>query len=237
MAEVSIDDEYARDNGLEVGDVMRFTLADVEFDARLANLRRVDWDSMRPNFFILLSPGSLDGFPSTYLTSFRLDKARKPFLNSLLREFPTVTVIEIDAVVEQVQNIIDRVTLAVEMVLFLVLGAGALVLIASIQSSMDERLREFGLLRALGAGRGRILGALVIEFAALGLFAGVLSAVGAEITVFLLQEQVFELEGQVHPWTWLGGPLLGVLVIGVIGTLATRRVVETPPAIVLREIG
>lgn len=235
MAEVSMDEEYARENGLAVGDVLTFTLADVEFDARLVNLRRVDWDSMRPNFFILLSPGALDTFPATYLTSFRLDASRKPFLNSLLRSFPTVTVIEIDAVVEQVQRIIDRVTLAVELVLMLVLGAGALVLIASIQSSMDERLREYGLLRALGAGRGRILGALVIEFAALGLFAGVLAAVGAEITVFVLQEQVFELSGQAHPWAWIGGPLLGVLVIGVIGTLATRRVVETPPAIVLRE--
>lgn len=235
VAEVSMDDEYARENDLEIGDVMTFTLADVEFDARLVNLRRVDWDSMRPNFFILLAPGSLETFPATYLTSFRLDRSRKPFLNSLLRTFPTVTVIEIDAVVEQVQRIIDRVTLAVEMVLVLVMGAGALVLVASIQSSMDERLREYGLLRALGAGRGRILGALVIEFAALGLFAGVLAVVGSEITVFLLQEQVFELDGRLHPWTWLGGPLLGVLLIGVIGTLATRRVVETPPAIVLRE--
>ncbi|MEE4298000.1 MAG: FtsX-like permease family protein [Pseudomonadales bacterium] len=235
MIEVSMDAEYARENGLRVGDVMTFTLADVAFDARLVNLRRVDWDSMRPNFFILLSPGALERFPATYLTSFRREASRKPFLNSLLRSFPTVTVIEIDAVVEQVQRIIDRVTLAVEMVLVLVMGAGALVLIASIQSSMDERMREYGLLRALGAGRARILGALVIEFAALGLFAGVLAVVGSEITVFLLQAQVFELEGRLHPWTWLGGPLLGVLLIGVIGTLATRRVVGTPPAIVLRE--
>ena len=235
LAEVSMEEDYARENELEVGDVLTFSIADVEFDARLANLRRVDWDSMRPNFFVLLSPGALEDFPATYLTSFRLEKARKSFLNRLLRSFPTVTVIEIDAVVEQVQRIIDRVTLAVELVLLLVLGAGALVLVASIQSSMDERLREYGLLRALGAGRSRILGALVIEFAALGLFAGVLAAVGAEITVFLLQEQVFELDGSLHPWIWLGGPLLGVLLIGVIGTLATRRVVDTPPAIVLRE--
>ena len=235
MAEVSMDAQDAGDNDLELGDVLRFTLADVEFDARLVNVRRVDWDSMRPNFYVLLSPGALESFPATYLTSFHLDKVRKPFLNSLLRSFPTVTVIEIDAVVEQVQRIIDRVTLAVEMVLLLVMGAGALVLVASIQSSMDERLREFGLLRALGASRGRIVGALVIEFAALGLFAGILAAVGSELTVFVLQEQVFELQGQIHPWTWLGGPVLGVLVIGIIGTVSTRRVVRTPPGIVLRE--
>ena len=108
-------------------------------------------------------------------------------------------------------------------------------LIASIQSSMDERLREHGLLRALGASRSRVLSALMIEFGALGLFAGVMAAVGAEATVWVLQSQVFELEGQWHPWVWLGGPLLGVVLIGFIGTMSTRRVVDTPPAIVLRE--
>ena len=236
LAEISLDDEWARENGLAVGDVLRLELADYQFDARVSNLRRVDWDSMRPNFFVLLSPGALDEFPATYLTSFPLEAGRKPFLNRLLREFPTVTVIEIDAIVEQVQRIIDRVTLAVEVVLILVLGAGALVLVASIQSSMDERLREFGLLRALGAGRGRILAALVIEFSALGLFAGVLAVIGAELTVWLLQEQVFELDGSMHPWIWLLGPAAGIAIIGVIGTLATRRVVFTPPAIVLREV-
>jgi putative ABC transport system permease protein len=235
MPQVSLDDEFARESNLAVGDVLTFSIADRQIDARLSNLRRVDWDSMRPNFFILLSEGALEAFPATYLTSFRLESDRKSFLNSLLRSFPTVTVIEIDQVIEQVRRIIDRVTLAVELVLALVVVAGALVLIASIQSSMDERLREYGLLRALGAARRRILGALVIEFAALGLFAGVLAAVGAEVTVFLLQEQVFELDGTIHPWVWAGGPALGVLLIGVIGTLSTRRVVDTPPAIVLRE--
>lgn len=233
--QVSLDDEFAREARLEVGDVLTFSIADRQVEVVLSNLRRVDWDSMRPNFFILLSEGAMDAFPATYLTSFRLESDRKSFLNRLLRAFPTVTVIEIDEVIGQIQRIIDRVTLAVEMVLALVMVAGALVLVASIQSSMDERLREYGLLRALGASRRRILGALVIEFAALGLFAGVLAAVGAEVTVFLLQEQVFELDGSLHPWVWLGGPLVGVLVIGAIGTLSTRRVVDTPPAIVLRE--
>lgn len=236
-AEVSLDAELARETGLRVGDVLLFTIADQEVAVELSNLREVQWDSMRPNFFILLSPGALADFPATYLTSFHLDEDDKPFLNTLLGRFPTVTVLEIDAILEQVQRIIDRVTLAVEMVLLLVVLAGAMVLVASIQSSMDERLREFGLLRALGAGRRRILGALVIEFSALGLFAGILAAVGAEVTVFVLTEQVFELDGSFHPWVWVGGPLLGVSLIGLIGTLATRRVVNTPPAIVLRDTG
>lgn len=233
--QVSLDEEFARENDLEVGDRLTFTVADRELEADLANLRRVDWDSMRPNFFILLSPGVLDDMQASWLTSFRLDRDRKQFLNELLTRFPTVTVIEIDAILEQVRSIIDRVTLAVEMVLLLVIIAGAMVLVASIQSSMDERLREFGLLRALGASRRRILGALVIEFSALGLFAGILAAVGAEVTVLILQTQVFGLDATVHPWVWIGGPLLGMCLIGGIGTLFTRRVVNTPPGIVLRE--
>ncbi|MDZ7825937.1 MAG: FtsX-like permease family protein [Gammaproteobacteria bacterium] len=172
---------------------------------------------------------------ASWLTSFRLEPDRKKFLSELLARFPTVTVIEVDAILEQVRSIIDRVTLAVEMVLLLVVLAGSMVLVASIQSSMDERLREFGLLRALGASRRRILGALVIEFSALGLFAGILAAVGAEVTVLILQTQVFGLEATVHPWVGIGGPLLGMVLIGGIGTLSTGRVVNTPPGIVLRE--
>ena len=233
--DVSLDADFAADLGLGVGDVLTFDIIDRRVEARIANLRSVDWDSMRPNFFIIASPLMMEDFPATWLTSFRLEEAQKPFLNRLLREFPTISVIEIDAIMAQVQRIVERVTLAVEVVLALVLLAGALVLIASIQSSMDERLREFGLLRALGAGRRRILGALVIEFAALGLFAGLLAVAGAEVTVWILQEQVFQLPGRLHPLLWLTGPLLGILLIGIIGTISTYRVVQTPPGIVLRE--
>ena len=235
VPEVSLEEEFARETGVEVGDVLTFSVADRRFDARVSNLREVDWDSMRPNFFIMVTPGALPDYAATYLSSFHLDAERKRFLNELLRAFPTVTVIEIDRIIDQLRRIVDRVTLAVEVVLVLVLAAGALVLVASVQSSMDERLREYGLLRALGAGRRRILGALVIEFGALGLFAGILAAVGAEVTVWMLQTQVFELAGTVHPWLWLAGPVAGMCLIGILGTLSTRRVVDTPPAIVLRQ--
>ncbi len=235
--QVSLDADFAESVGLSVGDHLVFDIVDRQVEARVASLRSVDWDSMRPNFFILATPAVMEDLPATWLTSFRLEADEKQFLTSLLRRFPTLSVIEIDEVMAQVQRIVERVTLAVEVVLILVLLAGALVLIASIQSSMDERFREFGLLRALGAGQRRILGALVIEFAALGLFAGILAAVGAEVTVWILQEQIFQLPGRLHPALWIGGPALGVLLIGSIGTISTYKVVRTPPAIVLRETG
>src|SRR5262249_37031525 len=154
---------------------------------------------------------------------------QKPWLNDLLAAFPTVTVIEVDKVIAQIQSIVARVTQAVQLVLALVLGAGALVLVASLQASSDDRLREHALLRALGASRALVRSALGAEFAVLGAFAGVIAALGAEATVFALDKQVFELAPRAHPWVWLAGPLLGAAIVGAIGVLGTRQIVAAPP--------
>jgi putative ABC transport system permease protein len=231
---VSLEDEYAEERGLEVGDVLTFDIAGTLLEAEVANLRRLNWESMRPNFFIIFSPGALDGYPATYTTSFHLDRAQKPFLNRLLSRFPTVTVIEIDAIIAQVQSIIARVTQAVELVLGLVLAAGCLVLVASIQASRDARMHEHALVRTLGGTRRLIAGSLAAEFALLGLFAGVVAVVGAELTVAVLQRQVFELGMDIHPWLWLIGPVVGAVLILTVGLLGTRSLISTPPMLVLR---
>ncbi|MBT4161715.1 MAG: FtsX-like permease family protein, partial [Gammaproteobacteria bacterium] len=233
---VSLEKDMAYSNGLRVGDELVFTIQGRELGARVESIRTVAWDNMQPNFYIIFSPGALDDFPSTFMTSFHLPKDRKLFLNDLLGQYPTMTVIEIDALIEQVQRIIEQVTLAIELVLVLIVGSGALVLLASIQASMDERLKQHAILRTLGAGRRLILGSLAIEFCALGFFAGILATLGAEITVFVLNTQIFELEYSMNPQLWLLGPVVGVLLIGFVGTFATRRVVDTPPASVLREL-
>jgi putative ABC transport system permease protein len=200
----------------------------------VVNLRRLNWESMRPNFFIIFSPGALESFPATYMTSFFLDPDKKRFLNDLLSRFPTVTVIEVDAIIAQVQSIIARVTQAVELVLGLVLASGCLVLIASIHASRDARMSEHALVRTLGGTRKLIAGSLAAEFAVLGLFAGVVAVVGAEITVMILQTQVFELGADVHPWLWPTGPIIGALLILTVGILGTRKLVSAPPITVLR---
>ena len=231
---VSLEAEYAEERGLGVGDVVRFDIAGRQVEAEVANLRRVNWESMRPNFFIIFSPGVLEDYPATYMTSFHLDRDQKPFLNRLLSRFPTITVLEVDAVIRQVQSIIARVTQAVELVLALVIAAGCLVLIASIQASRDARMHEHALIRTLGGTRRLIAGSLAAEFALLGLFAGIVAVVGAEVTVAVLQSQVFELSMAPHPWLWVAGPLVGALLILTVGLLGTRRLVSTPPMLVLR---
>ncbi len=234
---VSLEEEYARELGLGVGDRLTFTIAGSAFDAVVSSIRRVEWESMQPNFFIILSPDVLADFPATYMTSFRLDLADKRWLNELLSRFPTVTVIEVDALIEQVQRIIERVSRAIELVMYLVLAGGALVLAATIQASRDSRMAEHALLRTLGGSRRLIAGALSVEFLVLGALAGTLAAVGAEVLAAWLQVQVFELQWRLHPVVWIAGPLLGALLIWGVGMMATRQLISAPPALVLRRLG
>jgi len=231
---VSLEADYAQSLDLDVGDLLRFDIGGQEVEAEIANLRRLDWESMRPNFFIIFSPGVLEDYPATYMTSFYLEPGRKRFLNDLLSEYPTVTVIEVDALIRQIQSIVARVTQAVELVLGLVLASGCLVLIASIQASRDARLQEHALLRTLGGSRQLITRALAAEFAVLGLFAGVVAVIGAELSAAILQRQVFELPFQLHPWLWLWGPLTGALLVLAVGMFGTRRLVASPPMLILR---
>ncbi len=235
-AYVSLEEEFARETGLAVGDSLRFDVAGATFDAEVTSVREVEWDSMAPNFFLLFSPGVLEQYAATWMTSFHLTADKKRFLNTLLSRFPTITVIEVDEIIAQVQRIIGRVTQAIELVLALVMGAGCLVLVASIQASRDQRLAEHALLRALGGSRRLIQGALAAEFAVLGAFAGVVAAVGAELTTWILTTQVFALPGSVHPWVWMVGPVVGLVVVAVCGVLSTRSLVHSPPILVLREL-
>ena len=233
---VSLEKSMAVRGDIELGDELEFTIQGEKLNAEVTSIRSVTWDNMQPNFYMILSPGALADYPSTYMTSFYLEKKDKLFLNTLLGEYPTMTVIEIDAVIEQIQSIIENVTLAIELVLVLILVSGALVLLASIQASMDERFRQHAILRTLGAGQRLVLGSLLIEFCVLGLFAGLLATFGAEITVYSLETQIFDLDYSPNPELWLIGPVCGMVLIGVVGVLATLKVVRTPPSAVLREL-
>ena len=161
---------------------------------------------------------------------------QKILLNDLLRLFPTIVVIEIDALIEQVQNIIAQVTSAIELISFLVLACGALVLLSCVNATLDERFRENAILRTLGAGRKLILSSLFIEFASIGFIAGIIATVGAEGSLYYLQEFVFEQDFNLHYWVWIAGPVIGMVVIALLGINSTRRVVNVSPLNVLRKV-
>ena len=165
-----------------------------------------------------------------------MEREQKILLNDLVRLFPTVVVIEIDALIEQIQTIIIQVTSAIELISILVLLCGALVLVACVNASLDERFHENAILRTLGAGRKLILSSLLIEFASIGVVAGLIATLGAEASVYYLQEEIFEQEFSFHTWTWIAGPTLGMLIIAGLGMNSTREVVSTSPLNVLRRI-
>ena len=233
-SEVSLEQEYAEDFALQLGDKLEFDVGGRRVWATVTSIRALEWESMTPNFYIILSPGALQDFPATYMTSFYLEPTEKIFLNTLLRQYPTITVIEIDALIAQVQQIVAQVSQAVELVLALVLLSGALVLIASIQASRDTRMAEHGLIRALGGTRALIGGSLTAEFLVLGSFAGIVAVFGAELVVAMLQSQVFDLQAEAHPWIWLLGPVSGALIITLVGLAGSRSLIDTPPMNVLR---
>ncbi len=233
---VSVEREYAERLGVAVGDTLGFLVGSEPLEATVTSIRELDWQSFKPNFWLVFPPRALADYPATFMTSFHLGAGDKAFLNTFIRTFPTVTVVEMDVVIEQVRSIVGQVSAAIELVLAVILGAGSLVLVAGVQASVDARMHESAILRALGARRNLILGGLLIEFAALGLFAGLLATVAAEISVYILQVWVMDMSYSPSPWVWPLGVGVGMVLIASLGVYSCRRVVSSPPVALLREL-
>src|ERR1039457_2871554 len=232
---VSISSEYKEALQLELGDTLRFDIAGEDLTVRVASIRKVRWDSFRPNFFLVFPPGLLEGAAGTYMTSVYLTPAQRPALVDLVRQFPTISLFDVDAILRQIRDIMDRASLAVQYVFLFTLIAGVVVMLAAVQATRDERRYESAMLRTLGASRRTVLQGVAAEFCALGFLAGVLAAIGATGIGWVLAIRLFSLDYRLDPWVWAVGLVCGTLLVGVSGTLATRRVVDTPPIVSLRE--
>jgi len=232
---VSVESKLAESLGLSLGDELAFSVGGVERKARVSSLRQVKWDSFQPNFYMIFEPGTLQDLPVTYMTSFYLPARSEKQLVALARQFPAVTLLQVEALLEQLRSIMAQVSLAVEYVLLFVLAAGLAVLFAGLQATLDERLRQGALLRALGAERRLLLRARRAEFGLLGAGSGLLAAVGCELASFLLYRYALELQWQPHPWLLLL-PLIGALLVGGAGVWGTRRALNASPLTVLREV-
>ncbi|MBV4500675.1 ABC transporter permease [Pseudomonas shirazensis] len=231
---VSVETELAASLHLKLGDLLNFDIAGQQRQARVSSLRSVHWDSFQPNFYMIFQPGTLQGLPTTYLTSFYLAPGHDQEVVALSRAFPAATILQVDALLEQLRSILAQVTLAVEYVLLFVLAAGLAVLFAGLQATLDERIRQGALLRALGAGRPLLVRARRIEFGLLGAASGVLAAVGCELISWALYRYAFDLQWSPHPWLLLL-PLIGALLVGGAGVFGTRRALNASPLTVLRE--
>jgi putative ABC transport system permease protein len=232
---VSVATDYAEELGIKLGDVLSFDVAGEPLEAEVTSIREVQWDTFRPNFFLVFSPGALDGMVGTWLTALNLDEAGKRSLVELVRQFPSVSIFDIEAILNQVRQVSDRASLAVQYVFLFTLLAGITVLLAAIQSTRDERAYESAMLRTLGASRRVVLAGVATEFIALGVLAGLLAAIGASVGGWYLATELFNLEYRFDPTVWLIGIGAGAILVGGAGTLAARSVINQPPISTLRQ--
>ncbi len=232
----SIEQGIAKTLGVKLGDRLEFDIAGTHVTAPVTSLRKLEWDSMRVNFFVTGSPGLLADQPTSYITSFRLPDEKRAFGITLARNFPNLSVIDVSAVLRQIQETMDSLIGAVQLVFGLALVAGAVVMIAALQSTHDERAQELAVLRTLGAGNSTLRAALLAEFSALGLIAGGLGACGALAVAAVVAERVFQFSFQPTLWAFGAGALTGVVGIVLTGWFGTRRVMRQPPLVSLRAL-
>jgi putative ABC transport system permease protein len=231
---VSLEEDAAEEMGVVIGDQLSFLIAGQEIEARVASTRKVNWDSFQPNFFMVMSPGALDGYPATFISGARVPEEGKSTLLELVRTHPTVSVIDIDAILLQIKGILDKVSLAVQSVFVFTLAAGIAVLFAAVQSTIDERRFESAMLRALGVRRRTVLSGVLTEFAALGFAAGLLASAGASILAAIVTVQLFDLEYSFNFALWSAGLAGGIALVCVSGFIAARGAINAPPVEVLR---
>ncbi len=234
VPEISLEEELRAAIGLELGDEITYAIGGESLTVRLTSTRRVQWESFRPNFFMVLSPGPIERFAHTYITSLYVAPDQRRLTVDLVRQFPGVSLFDIGAVLDQVRRSMDRAALAVQYVFLFTLAAGIMVLLAAIQATRDERMFESAVLRTLGARRSVVLQGVAAEFTALGLLAGTLAAVGAAAIGYVIATRLFQLDFVPGITLWVGGLVAGALVVGVSGTLAVRSVINHSPVATLR---
>jgi putative ABC transport system permease protein len=231
---VSVESGVAQDLGLVLGSQIEFDIGGQTLVAEVASMRSLEWESMRPNFFFIFPPESLERYASSYITSFYLAAENKPQLVKLLRDFPTITLIEVDEVLSQIQSVVKQLTQAVGVVLLLVLVCSLLVCVANVQSSLASRLQENALLRTLGAGNSLLNRLLLLEFAGVGLFAGLLSSLAGSVLLAGVQYWVLEIPVVIHPLAFLYTPLASIVLLCGIAWFNCRGLLSEPPLATLR---
>ncbi|MDX1552312.1 MAG: FtsX-like permease family protein [Marinobacter sp.] len=234
---VSIEAELAGKLGVKVGDELGFTIGSDKVTETVTSIRTVQWDSMKPNFYMAFPPGGgLENMPATWITAFFLPADMKGELNDFSRQFPTVSVLEIDHVIERIQEIVRQVTQAIEAILALILAAALVVMAAVVSATMQDRQREGALLRTLGGRQSLLVRSTMLEFALLGFFAGILGVAAAEGAVWALQFRMFEGEFRWHWQAILPIPLLSALVLAMFGRWQLKPVLSVSPMLLLRRL-
>ncbi len=230
---VSVEDGLAATLGLKLGDTLRFDIAGQMHDARITSLRKVDWASMRVNFFVMFPLADMAGLPVTYISAFRAPPGHG-FDNALSRQFPNITNVDISASIGQLQTVLDQVVRAVEFLFGFTLAAGLVVLFAAVSATREARAREFGLMRALGASAQLLARVQRTELLGVGALAGLLASLAAIAVGWTLARYAFEFAWTASPWVPLIGALAGALLALAAGWWGLREVLRRPVIDTLR---
>ncbi len=233
--EMSVEEGIAERLGWKLGDELTFAVGAERFAARISSLRKLRWDSMKINFFVIVPPALLEGYPASFVSAFRVAPGEERALDELAKRFPNLTIVDVSAALRQAQNVVDQVINAVQFVFLFALGAGLLVLYSALVATEDERRREAAVMRVYGASRRHVTGSQRAEFLAMGLVAGVLATIGAAVIGQLLARRVFELDLPPSAGLWIAGPLAGVLLLSLNAWLSARKVLTASPALTLRD--
>jgi putative ABC transport system permease protein len=239
---LSIEDGVANTLNLKLGDRLRFDIAGMQREARITSVRRVDWTSMRANFFVMYPVSRLttdEGFdvPTTYIAAFRAPPrvTGQSFDNQLTRNFPNITNVDMGAALNQVQSVLAQVVSAVEFLFLFTLAAGLVVLFAAVTATREERAREYAVLRALGASNQLLARVQRAELAGVGALAGLLATSVAMAMGWGLARYAFEFEWTASPWVPLLGAAVGALLALAAGWWGLRDVLRRPVVQTLRQ--
>jgi len=230
---VSADADWARRLHVGLGDHLTFAVADRTLKLTIASLRDVHWQSFEPNFFLVVPPGTLKGYPATWITAVHVGGAVDVPVD-LLHRFPNLTVVDVGAIIDAVSGLLRHAAVALSAVFGLAFAAAILVLLAALEAGRSQRARELALLRVLGARRRQLAAALATEFGLLGAVSGTAAGLVAAGGGFALAHWVFGLDAAFDGWLVLAGALAGIAGIGGIGFAATLRLTRVPPQHALR---
>ncbi|SDG01135.1 MULTISPECIES: ABC transporter permease [unclassified Duganella] len=233
--EVSVEEGIAKTLRWKLGDKLRFDIAGSPVDVTITSIRKLDWGSMRVNFFAIINPAAMTDISQSWITAFHLPQGQGAVMNALTRDYPNLTIVDVGGILRQVQAVLDQVITAVEFLFIFTLASGVLVLYAALMGSQDERTREAGLLRALGATRKQLSQAQLIEFTLVGALSGVLAATGAAAMGWALATYQFKFAWEFSPAVWLVGLVAGAVCAIAGGWLGLRNVLRQPPLQTLRE--
>lgn len=233
---VSVEQKLADSLKIKLGDHLLFTVGSQQINATVTSIRALRWDTMKPNFYMVFSPGTLDTYPSTFITSFYLPETQKNVLNTLVKKYPGTTILEVDLILQQFKTILTQLTQGINYLLYFALMAGFAVLFAAVYATLDNRIYEGALMRTLGANRSFLRKTHIIEFSTLGLISGLLAVVISEAIMYALYTQVMAMEYHPSFFLWAIIPLTGALFVGMAGCWGIRHVLNKSPLRVLREL-